>query len=284
MSQDERAFVPTRTEELLGNPAELAEYQFRFAMERCTDCRDYHAVWPYRRLSLTVAGIESTADIVGKLLRDVLPPDGRILIMGVADAGMLALTADATKALKPRIDVVDRCSTPLAVCRRYAESQSLPIDTVQLDLAHRLPSARYDVVLADCVLHFVPREEHVGFLSRLRGAMTRRSALILVERFRMSKAEGAGSGGKDRAEGIVAALAANRIPLPEDEASFVLRINGMLNTRQTRFAGFSAADELSTRAAQAGCRLRPFGDRQRTAVLQNGDRVVIATVVGTPGD
>jgi hypothetical protein len=284
MSQDASAFVPTCSEELLGDPAGLAEYQFRLAMERCAECRDYHAVWPYRRLSLTVAGIESTADIVGQLFRDALPLNGRILIAGAADAGMLALTAGETKSLKPRIDVADRCPTPLAVCRRYAESQGLSIRTLQLDLTERLPSERYDVVFADCVLQFVPREAHVGFLSRLREAMTSRSALVLVERLRMSKAEGSGSGRKDRAGGIVAALAANRIPLPEHEASFALRLNSMLNTRQTRFADFSAADELSDRVAQAGYRLRPLGkdDSQRTVYLQNGDRVVMTMVVGSP--
>jgi hypothetical protein len=282
MSEERLGSVPSRTADLLGDPEGLAEYQFQLALERCAHCRDYHAVWPYRRLALTVAGIESTADVVGKSLRDVVQRDGRILIAGAADAGMLALTADATRKLHPQIDVADRCPTPLAACRRYAEAQGLPIGTYQLDLADRLPPHRYDAVFADCVLQFVPREAHVDFLTRLREAMNRRSVLILVERLRTPKPDSPAR--RDRAGEIVAALAKNGVPLTEDEATFVQRLNGMLSARQTRFADFSAADELPSRVVQAGFRLKPLSDdeRQRTVFLANGDRVVMTLVVASP--
>jgi hypothetical protein len=212
----------------------------------------------------------------------VVQRDGRILIAGAADAGMLALTANATKNLHPQIDVADRCPTPLAVCRRYAEAQGFPVGALHVDLADRWPPHRYDAVFADCVLQFVPREAHVGFLRRLRETMNRRSVLILVERLRTPKPGSPPR--RDRAAELVAALAENGIPLPEDEATFVQRLNGMLSARQTRFADFSAADELPSRVVQAGFRLKTLGDdeRQRTVFLANGDRVVMTLVVASP--
>ena len=135
--------------ELFGDPGSFAAYQFRLAQELCAECRDYHAIWPYRRLSRTVSGIEATADIVGALLRESTQPNGRILIAGAADAGVLALTVQATENLTPFIDVADRCPTPLAVCRRFAETHGFSITTLHLDLGSFAPAQHYDVVFGD---------------------------------------------------------------------------------------------------------------------------------------
>jgi hypothetical protein len=120
---------------LFGDPLRLAGYQFRLAQDLCAECRDYHALWPYRRLSGMVFGVETGASIVEALFRDVTPPNGRVLIVGSADAGPTDLVVRATKGLAPSIDVVDRCATPLAVCRRYAEMHGLSISTRRLDCA-----------------------------------------------------------------------------------------------------------------------------------------------------
>jgi hypothetical protein len=258
---------------LLGDPAGLAEYQFRLALDLCTDCRDYHAIWTYRRLARSVSGIESTADIVGGLLRRAVADNGRILVAGAADAGMLALAAQATEGLAPRIDVADRCPTPLAVCRRYAETQGLSITTYQLDFGNRVPPQRYDAVLADCVLQFVPRESHVDVLRRLRETMSARGALVLAERVR--SAMDGGLPQRDRADELRSALAAQRIKLPEDEASFHLRLNRMLDAQRTRLARCFVAADLSTRVVEAGFRIWDLRDedRERTVVVPGGGSV-----------
>jgi len=270
----------SRTADLFGDPADLAAHQFRLALELCADCRDYHAVWPYRRLSRTVSGIEATADIVKALLRDVTPRGGQVLIAGSADAGMLALAAQAAKTLAPQIVVADRCATPLAVCRRYAETHGLSIATLQTELGGALQSQSHDVVFADGVLQFMPRQSHAAVLRKLRGMMSARGALVLVERVRTS-----GEGGSPRADGgteVVKALATQGVALPEDEATFVLRLNGMLMARQKRFNDCSAED-LERSLAEAGFRIRSLepDQQQRIVILQNGDRVKMRIVVAT---
>jgi hypothetical protein len=274
--------IASGARELFGDPTTLAQYQFRLAQELCSECRDYHATWPYRRLSRTVGGIEANADITEALLRESVQPNARILIAGAADAGMLALTADATKDLTPSIDVADRCPTPLAVCRLYAKTRGLSINTLELDLSISVPPHRYDVVYGDCILQFVPQQFHVDVLRKLGQAMTKRGALILVERLR-AKGE-YGSRSKDRAVETLNALAAHGIKLPEDEAGFLLRLNRMLNAHRTRITEYPAPSNLSFCLAAAGFRLKELsdGNREQTDFLPTGETVTIKVTVAFP--
>lgn len=260
---------------LLGNPEGLAEYQFRHALDHCGDCRDYHAVWAYRRLSRTVSGIEPTASLVGRLLREVVPPGGTILIAGAADAGLLALAANATQGLAPTIHVADRCPTPLAVCRRYAETRGLSIVTHELDFNRATPPARYDAVMADCVLQFVPRESHTDVLRRLRETMAPRSVLVLAERLRSID-----SPDRDR-DRAAAALAEDGVPLPEDRSSFEQRLNRMLEAQRLRIAQCAATEHIALRMTEAGFRVWDLSNEQIVSVHGDGN-VRMKVVVGSP--
>jgi hypothetical protein len=266
--------------ELFGDPLGLAPHQFRMAQDLCAECRDYHALWPYRRLSRMVLGIEGSADIVQTLLRQVTPPNGRILIAGSADAGMLAMTAHATRDLKPFIDVADRCPTPLATCRRYAAMQGLSFTPVQMDIRKSAPPQLYDVVYGDCVLQFMPRRDRVGFLRRLGRAMTERGTLIFVERLRTGREEG--SRRRDHAFETLDALAALGIELPEDEASFRLRLDAIVTTRRERLD--AGSERLESALVAAGFHVSALGgdEQQRTGILPNGESVTMEIVVASP--
>ena len=69
----------------------------------------------------------------------------RVLIAAAADTGLLATVARAGSGLDPDITVVDRCETPLELCRRYASERSLPVQTQIADLT-ALDLADFDVV------------------------------------------------------------------------------------------------------------------------------------------
>jgi hypothetical protein len=270
----------TRTE-LFGDPEGLAKHQFRTAQELCAECRDYHAIWPYRRLSRMIFGIEASADIAEALLKSVTPRNGRILIAGAADAGMLALTDKATRRLTPSIDVADRCPTPLAICRRYARAHKLSIRTLHLDFGGLPQEQRYDVVFGDCVLQFLPRRFRVAFLKRLAQSMTDRGALILVERRRTGSEER--SRWKDYASETLSALAKQGIRLPEDEAAFQRRLDNVVHARRTRIS--HASENLESVLAEAGFRVNTSigHERLRSVILPNGERVTVGIAVASPG-
>ena len=271
----------THITELFGDPEGLAKHQFRAAQELCAECRDYHAVWPYRRLSRMIFGIEASADIAETLLKSVTPRNGRILIAGAADAGMLALTAKATKGLTPSIDVADRCPTPLATCRRYARMHGLSIRTLHLDFGGLPQEQRYDVVFGDCVLLFLPRRFRVAFLRRIAQAMTADSALVLIERLRTGSEER--SRRKDYASVTLSALERRGITLPEDELTFRRRLDRVVNARRARIS--HASETLESVLAEAGFRANTSTghDRLRSAILPNGERVTVEIAVASPG-
>jgi hypothetical protein len=271
--------VPTETSlvtELFGDPLDLAPQQFRTAQESCAECRDYHALWPYRRLSRMVLGIEGTADIVQSLLRQVTPSNGRILIAGSADAGILAMTAHATKDLKPSIDVADRCATPLATCRHYAEMHNLSFTPLQLDLRSSAPSELYDVVYGDCLLQFMPRLDRVEVLRRLGRAMTEHGTLIFIERLRTGREETARR--RDHAVEMLDALAARGIELPEDKAAFRPRLELNVNARRERLG--PDAERLKSVLIEASFRVS--AEYERTGILPNEESVTMEIAVACP--
>ena len=224
-----------------------------------------------------VAGIELSADIVQDLLRRFTPPKGRILVAGSADAGMLALTAEATRDMTPAIEVADRCPTPLTTCQRYADMQGISFASLRLDIRSGEVPRLYDVMYGDCVLQFVPRPNRVDVLSKLRRALMKRGVLILVERLRTGAEES--SRKRDHAVETLAALAAGGIVLPEDEASFRRKLDQTANERRDRLG--SDSDRLTPILIDAGFRMR--SDRQvRTGSLPNGESVTMQVVVASP--
>jgi hypothetical protein len=92
----------------------LAQYQFQTAQNLCGTCRDYHALWPYRRLAGMDIGIEASAQRVAAALPRRCR-GGRILIAGAADNTLFQFAREAVRGLDPEIWVAGRCATPLAV-------------------------------------------------------------------------------------------------------------------------------------------------------------------------
>lgn len=263
--------------ELFGDPLVLAPLQFRMAEQSCAHCRSYHGLWPYRRLARMVVGIEITADIVQDLMRKMTPPGGRILIAGSADAGILAMTASATRELKPSIDVVDRCPTPLATCRRYAETHDISFTPIELDLRVGTPAGRYDLVFGDCFLQFMPRADRVAFLRRIGGTLTERGTLIFVERRHTGREES--SLQRDHALETMDALAAQGVELPEDRDAFRLRLERTAEERRKRLTPVS--DRLDLVLHEAGFDVSDT-ERLRTGTLPNGETVTMEVAVGSP--
>jgi hypothetical protein len=193
---------------------------------------------------------------------------------------MLAMTARATKGLTPSIDVADRCPTPLATCRRYAEMHELSFSPLHLDIRSSAPPQLYDVVYGDCVVQFMPRPHRIDFLRRLGRAMTERGTLIFVERLCTGREESSRRG--DHALETLEALAARGVELPEEEAAFRLRLDRIANARRERLG--SESERLAPVLMEAGFHVSALDSdkQQRTAILPNGESVTMEIAVASP--
>src|SRR6266566_2131710 len=200
----------TSSVDLIEDLAALAEYAFRVAQTSCASCHEYHALWGFERLSrIKSNSFRTESDLLIPLLRNYLPVSGNLLIAGVADAGLLAFVTQATYDLQPRITVADRCATPLAVCRRYAEAQNLPIDTVLVDLTKKSLESKYHLVLGHNVLMLQPANLHTGFFGSIRDSLAPGGIFLLVHRVRPPNANASRLPPEHYASRILDALANN---------------------------------------------------------------------------
>ena len=139
------------------------------------DCSWYHGMWQYLRLFGVVPTPERHArfyrDTLGSLARD--GQYSRILIPGVADYAMLAhlLRAYRDGGEIPRVTVVDRCETPLFLCRWYAERQSVTVDTRATDILEYDPLDHFDVVCTHSLLSHFPLSRKKDLITVWRRAL-----------------------------------------------------------------------------------------------------------------
>jgi hypothetical protein len=238
---------------LFGDPLEFADYQFRLAEELCGDCREYHALWPYRRLGHAVVGIEASYELLRMLLRASMPPNGTILIAGCADAGLLALTVRALEGIPCAIAVADHCLTPLTVCRRYADQHGLSITTHEVDLTLEKLPARYDVILGHGSLRLLPASARAAYLAGVGKMLVPGGTLLQAEPFRISLPE---SPFANDAKAMLAVLRAQGIALPQDEAAFEARIARIAAGTRDGTSESLKPRELASLVDEAGLTLR----------------------------
>lgn len=125
-------------------------------------CDWYHGFYPLLRLLGAAASPERHAGFYAEVLAPLVCGDARVLIPGAADAGMLRTVLAIRRATgaRARVRVLDRCETPLRLCRRFAERCGTPIETERFDLldasAEAEPEPRFDVACTHSLLAFFP--------------------------------------------------------------------------------------------------------------------------------
>ena len=282
--RDTAAPVETGGGDLAEDLEALAEYEFRIAQTSCVDCNEYHALFSYGRLAGVNYGLAPDAEIAATALNKVSPPNARILIAGAADAGMLAFTARATLDRTPIITVVDRCATPLAVCRHYAKTHHLRVSTLQADLNKTSIAGPYDVAFTHNVLLFVPEGRRVTFLTNLGRSLGKGGTLVLINRPRHPKRaeDGALKFGNFTAE-IESGLVTRGIPLPESEVCFRRRLEAAAKSERARSDVTLTLQQIEESLTAAGFCIveRVDHHRRRTNARDGGNGEMVPTYVFT---
>lgn len=208
--------------------AALAASSFAAAAGCAPACRDYHATWTYRRLLGTVGGIEADRPRLMPLIREISSDRAcrRWLVAGSADSGILAtLAAGIADARAARFIVVDRCSTPLAACRTYAQKARLSLETHAADISSFALEKPVDAIVAHSIINFFPVDEQPLVLAHLKHRLRRGGHFLLCTRLGSSFPKESKTAREARIlAAFQAALAAGRLVLPEPQADFVERL------------------------------------------------------------
>jgi hypothetical protein len=214
----------------------LAAEAFGLAGELCGACRDFHALWPYIRLSRASGAAEGSRAVIEPLLTTHFRQGRRrVLIGGAADTGLLAFVARVGADHGISIKVVDRCDTPLELCRRFARRWSLAIETEQRDLAEFDGNGRFDLIFVHSLLQFIAAARRPMLAERMHSALGPDGRLIML--FRASRRI-AGELVSEYREGyvdwILEELERRMVPLPEPRQAFALRLGAYAQAHEAR--------------------------------------------------
>lgn len=140
------------------------------AAETCAaspvDCADYHRLWPLLRLLGLGSGPGRHLGFFTDVVRRAGRPDGapRVLVSGCADEAMLEVVLDARSDAE--VAVLDRCPTPLELCRRAARTRGREVRTICGDVAAPEPEGEgsLDLVITHSFLSQFTDQDKVRVL------------------------------------------------------------------------------------------------------------------------
>jgi SAM-dependent methyltransferase len=236
----------------------LAAESFDLSSRLCRSCGDMHALGPYIRLARGRVDVEPPSSPLQPQLTDLIARGRKkVLIAGAQDTGLLALVARAGARLDPEIVVLDRCATPLEMCRRFARLWVLPIETVQEDLTNLAMRERFDIVLVHFTLHFIPNDRHADVIARLRHALRPLGRLLLLFHTSHRVEADLGSENSERfADWAIDELERIPVSLPQAREAFRARLRASAQNIDDRQGAFREPEDFDALLASAGFAVR----------------------------
>ncbi|MGI9413218.1 MAG: methyltransferase domain-containing protein [Hyphomicrobiales bacterium] len=120
-------------------------------------CAWYHRARPLLRALDLVTAVGDHAPVLQAALADGLSGGAqRVLLSGCADETMLAQLFDALDRARSDADttVLDRCATPLGLCRTFAHAEGRTPRFAMSDLFDHVPDRPYDMICTHAFLGF----------------------------------------------------------------------------------------------------------------------------------
>ncbi len=176
-----------------------AKYAVELAGSTCRvddsgeSCAWYHGAWPFFRVVELVSTPGKHARHFDSELHRLQQRGQcrRVLISGCADDGMLKMLADGVAGHMPPVEftVIDRCTTPLRLCARFAERQRLELVTIQRDILDDVAEPPFDAIFTHGFLGYFAAAEIPLLLTRWRSMLRPGGRLVMVQRIREGYAE-----------------------------------------------------------------------------------------------
>jgi len=131
--------------------------------EPATDCRAYHAVWQYLRLTGLARSVrnEGPLFVAAAARRARMGRLRRVLVCGTADYSMLAYLGHAARhagaetGAETEFDVLDRCGTTLHMNKWYAARSGLRLRAIAANVFDFVPDRSYDLICAHSFLPWI---------------------------------------------------------------------------------------------------------------------------------
>ena len=156
-------------------------------------CFWYHGTWQYLRLLGLAASPERHAGFFGNAFESLAARGefSRVMISGTADYSLLAhlLRAYGQAGGRARTTIINRCETPLALCRWYAGRMSETVETIRAEALDYLPARPFDLICTHSFLSRFPPAGRERLIAAWRAALRPGGRLITNTRLNPSWSE-----------------------------------------------------------------------------------------------
>jgi SAM-dependent methyltransferase len=152
------------------------------------DCAWYHGFWQYLRTLDIVTAPREHGRFFSRTL-ETLAGDGgyrRVLVSGTADYSMYAQILHAYRKENAACDVtvVDRCETPLFLCRWYGEHQGAPVSTVASNILDFDSARTFDVICTHSFLGYFDATERRRLMAKWHSLLRPGGKVVTIHRIR----------------------------------------------------------------------------------------------------
>jgi 2-polyprenyl-3-methyl-5-hydroxy-6-metoxy-1,4-benzoquinol methylase len=232
----------------------------------CDGCADYHVGYVCRRATSPDFSILSDRteiiEMIGRELGSRAETNGPIdiLIAGASDTGLLATAAMGAAAAGPeiaaraRFTVIDRCGTPLELCRAYAAQAKLNLNVAKVDLTKAEADFSADLICVHSVFRFLSPDIHVTVLQRLARWLKPQGRIVFSQRLTEVNSLSHTQIMATRIERVAEAVTANPKLVSEPLDDFLARLERMVPRALAKME-FSAPDEVRRLFDAAGVRV-----------------------------
>ena len=250
-----------------------------YASKLCEMCANYHATISINRITGTSAWSGISRPALVRFISN-LPDEGAgstdILIAGAADTSTFATCAHAVAVKSPRhleatrFHILDKCETPLVLCRDFAHRHNLTAQIGRDDLTD--PSRNYsaDIVILHSVLNFIPADYHPDVLRNALSWLKPNGRLFFWNDLQRGHEAREKAARKMENERVRQMLADGRLTIGEDRETFLSRLEGRHEKYGISSAARFPASYFKTILAELGAPVVSFDVLDDVRILSDG--------------
>lgn len=151
-------------------------------------CLGYHRGWVLLQHLGIISGLSSERRYIVDAIREVSAqkPIKSVLVAGCADFGLLSVVHEAlaNEIASVQITAIDRCETPLRLCRLYAERMDFEVSCRSCDLLLDSPPGGFDLVLMHSLMSFCPPDARGRLMEKLAASLAPFGVLLCYQSIR----------------------------------------------------------------------------------------------------
>lgn len=267
------------------------------AKVHCGDCENYHITTPVFRLTGRCAWNEGARTALTRFVQNFLnerasgddPID--IVVAGAADTSILASCAHAASIATSgnlehvHFTVLDKCETPLELCRDFAQVHGLKIHTSAVDLTKLTNTYPADVIILHSVLAFIPQPAQAALVRECGKWLKPGGRIFLWNSLTLEHDPRAKQSRVDVSNRMRAMIEAETVTINEPVAQFIDRLNHLIEVPRGIHRVASTAD-LHNLLAEVGLpvlSVEIFDLKRAVPGHPSMNRPHVLAVLGAPG-